>query len=281
MRKTKIICTIGPSSESEEMITKLCEAGMNVARLNFSHGTHEEHKVKIDTLKKVRQKLNYPLAIMLDTKGPEYRVGVFENKKVEIADGAEFTFTTDEIIGDTSRVSVSYKNLPNEVAIGDRILVNDGLLVFEIKEITDKDIICNTISGGVMSDRKSMNFPEHVLQGDYLSEADKSDIRFGIDNDVDFVAASFVSKKEDVQSLRDFLNENGGENIDIIAKIENQSGVDNINGICEVADGIMVARGDLGVEIPYKEVTVVQKYLIEKCRMIGKTVVTATEMLTL
>lgn len=279
MRKTKIICTIGPSSESEEMITKLCEAGMNVARLNFSHGTHEEHKVKIDTLKKVRQKLNYPLAIMLDTKGPEYRVGVFENKKVEIADGAEFTFTTDEIIGDTSRVSVSYKNLPNEVAIGDRILVNDGLLIFEVKEITDKDIICNTISGGVMSDRKSMNFPEHVLQGDYLSEADKSDIRFGIDNDVDFVAASFVSKKEDVQSLRDFLNENGGENIDIIAKIENQSGVDNINGICEVADGIMVARGDLGVEIPYKEVTVVQKYLIEKCRMIGKTVVTATEML--
>ncbi len=279
MRKTKIICTIGPSSESEEMITKLCEAGMNVARLNFSHGTHEEHKVKIDTLKKVRQKLNYPLAIMLDTKGPEYRVGVFENKKVEIADGAEFTFTTDEIIGDTSRVSVSYKNLPNEVAVGDRILVNDGLLIFEVKEITDKDIICNTISGGVMSDRKSMNFPEHVLQGDYLSEADKSDIRFGIDNDVDFVAASFVSKKEDVQSLRDFLNENGGENIDIIAKIENQSGVDNINGICEVADGIMVARGDLGVEIPYKEVTVVQKYLIEKCRMIGKTVVTATEML--
>ena len=279
MRKTKIICTIGPSSESEEMITKLCEAGMNVARLNFSHGTHEEHKVKIDTLKKVRQKLNYPLAIMLDTKGPEYRVGVFENKKVEIADGAEFTFTTDEIIGDTSRVSVSYKNLPNEVAIGDRILVNDGLLIFEVKEITDKDIICNTITGGVMSDRKSMNFPEHVLQGDYLSEADKSDIRFGIDNDVDFVAASFVSKKEDVQSLRDFLNENGGENIDIIAKIENQSGVDNINGICEVADGIMVARGDLGVEIPYKEVTVVQKYLIEKCRMIGKTVVTATEML--
>ncbi len=279
MRKTKIICTIGPSSESEEMITKLCEAGMNVARLNFSHGTHEEHKVKIDTLKKVRQKLNYPLAIMLDTKGPEYRVGVFENKKVEIADGAEFTFTTDEIIGDTSRVSVSYKNLPNEVAIGDRILVNDGLLIFEVKEITDKDIICNTITGGVMSDRKSMNFPEHVLQGDYLSEADKSDIRFGIDNDVDFVAASFVSKKEDVQSIRDFLNENGGENIDIIAKIENQSGVDNINGICEVADGIMVARGDLGVEIPYKEVTVVQKYLIEKCRMIGKTVVTATEML--
>ena len=279
MRKTKIICTIGPSSESEEMITKLCEAGMNVARLNFSHGTHEEHKVKIDTLKKVRQKLNYPLAIMLDTKGPEYRVGVFENKKVEIVDGAEFTFTTDEIIGDTSRVSVSYKNLPNEVAIGDRILVNDGLLIFEVKEITDKDIICNTITGGVMSDRKSMNFPEHVLQGDYLSEADKSDIRFGIDNDVDFVAASFVSKKEDVQSLRDFLNENGGENIDIIAKIENQSGVDNINGICEVADGIMVARGDLGVEIPYKEVTVVQKYLIEKCRMIGKTVVTATEML--
>ena len=279
MRKTKIICTIGPASESEEMLTKLCNAGMNVARLNFSHGTHEEHKVKIDRIKKVRQELNYPLAIMLDTKGPEYRVGVFENKKVEIADGAEFTFTTEDITGDASRVSVSYKNLPNEVTIGDKILVNDGLLIFEVKKITDTDIVCNTIIGGVMSDRKSMNFPDHVLQGDYLSEADKSDLLFGIENDVDFVAASFVSTKEDVQSLRDFLDENSGNDIDIIAKIENQSGVDNIDGICEVADGIMVARGDLGVEIPYKELTVVQKHLINKCRMIGKTVITATEML--
>ncbi len=279
MRRTKIICTLGPSSESEEMITKLCNAGMNVARLNFSHGTHEEHKVKIDRIKKVRKELGYPLAIMLDTKGPEYRVGVFENKKVEIADGAEFTFTTEEITGNEHRVSVSYKNLPNEVKVGDQILVNDGLLIFKVKKITDTDIICDTLTGGVMSDRKSMNFPEHVLQGDYLSENDKSDLLFGIENDVDLVAASFVSTKNDVQSLRDFLDENGGEDIDIIAKIENQSGVDNIDGICEVADGIMVARGDLGVEIPYKELTVVQKKLIHKCRMIGKTVITATEML--
>lgn len=279
MRRTKIICTLGPSSESEEMITKLCNAGMNVARLNFSHGTHEEHKVKIDRIKKVRKELDYPLAIMLDTKGPEYRVGVFENKKALIPDGAEFTFTTEDITGDEHRVSVSYKNLPNEVKVGDQILVNDGLLIFKVKKITDTEIICDTVTGGVLSDRKSMNFPEHVLQGDYLSENDKSDLLFGIENDVDLVAASFVSTKDDVQSLRDFLDKNGGEDIDIIAKIENQSGVDNIDGICEVADGIMVARGDLGVEIPYKELTVVQKQLIHKCRMIGKTVITATEML--
>lgn len=279
MRKTKIICTIGPASENEEVLTELCQNGMNVARLNFSHGTYDEHQNKIDLIKKVRTKLNLPIPIMLDTKGPEYRIKTFENKKVKLNDGDTFIFTTDEVVGNEKRVSVSYKNLTNEVKKGDRILVNNGLLVFEVKEIKGNDVICIVLIGGEMSDRKSMNFPGHVLKGDYLSEQDKSDILFGIKNDVDFVAASFVSTKEDVQSLRNFLNENGGEDIDIIAKIENQSGVDNIDSICEIADGIMVARGDLGVEIPFIEVPAVQKYLIKKCRLLGKRVITATEML--
>lgn len=279
MRKTKIICTIGPASENEEILTKLCEAGMNVARLNFSHGTHEEHKAKIELIKQVREKLKKPIAIMLDTKGPEYRVGVFEDKKATIEDGAVFTFTTEDVVGNSEMVSVSYSDLPKEVSVGDRILVNNGLLIFEVTEIKDTEIICNTISGGVMSDKKSMNFPGHVMKSDYLSEADKSDLLFGIENDVDFVAASFVSNKSDIQSLRDFLDANGGADIDIIAKIENRSGVDNIDAICEVADGIMVARGDLGVEIPYMELPAVQKYLIKRCRLLGKRVITATEML--
>ena len=279
MRKTKIICTIGPASDNEEVLTQMCLAGMNVARLNFSHGTHEEHSKRIELIKAVREKLSLPIAIMLDTKGPEYRIGSFENHKARIEDGAEFIFTTDDIVGNSGIVSVSYKDLPKEVSAGDKILVNNGLLIFEVKEITDKNIICNTIVGGEISDRKSMNFPNHVLKGDYLSEADKSDILFGISKDIDFVAASFVSNKSDILSLRNFLNENGGKDIDIIAKIENRSGVDNIDEICEIADGIMVARGDLGVEIPFMEVPAVQKYLIKKCRMLGKRVITATEML--
>ena len=278
MRKTKIICTIGPACEDEETLTRLCQAGMNVARLNFSHGTHEEHKVKIDRIKAVREKLNLPIPIMLDTKGPEYRVGIFKDKKAVIEDGATFTFTTNEVEGDSERVSVSYKNLPSEVSIGDQILVNNGLLIFEVKEIRDTDIVCETITGGVISDRKSMNFPNHVLKGDYLSEADKKDILFGIENDIDFIAASFVSNRNDIQSLRDFLDENGGEDIELIAKIENRSGVDNIDEISEVADGILVARGDLGVEIPYMELPAVQKHLIKRCRLLGKRVITATEM---
>lgn len=279
MRKTKIICTIGPSSENEETLTQMCEAGMNVARLNFSHGTHEEHQKKIDLIKAVREKLNYPLPIMLDTKGPEYRIKTFANHCETIADGADFTFTVDECEGDSTRVSVSYADLIKELKVGDRILVNNGLLVFEVKELKGNDAVCTTIVGGEISDRKSMNFPNHVMKGDYLSEQDKSDLLFGIENDVDFVAASFVSTKDDVRALRDFLNENGGESIDIIAKIENRSGVDHIEEICEIADGIMVARGDLGVEIPFVEVPAIQKYLIRTCRMLGKRVITATEML--
>ena len=279
MRKTKIICTIGPASDRDDILEKMCLAGMNVARLNFSHGTHAEHKAKIEAIRRVREKLDLPIAIMLDTKGPEYRIGTFKEHKAFIEEGSTFIFTAEEVEGDSSRVTVSYKGLPEEVSPGDRILVNNGLLIFEVERTEGKDIICRTIAGGELSDRKSMNFPNHVLKGAFLSEADKRDLLFGIENDVDFVAASFVSNKQDMLDIRGFLNENGGQNIDIIAKIENRSGVNNIDEICEIADGIMVARGDLGVEIPIMELPAIQKYLIGKCRMLGKRVITATEML--
>ena len=279
MRKTKVICTIGPASENEEILTQMCLAGMNVARLNFSHGTHAEHQKKIDLIKRVREKLNLPIAIMLDTKGPEYRIGTFENGKVEISDGAEFTFTTDEIVGDETRVSVNYKDLIKNLSIGDRILVNNGLVVCEVMELEGNDARCRVINGGVLSNRKSMCFPNKVMTGPYLSEQDKQDVLFGIQNDVDFVAASFVSTRQDAKELRDFLDANGGQRIDIIAKIENRAGVDNVEDICEECEGIMIARGDLGVEIPFVEVPAVQKQLISKCRLIGKRVITATEML--
>ena len=279
MRKTKIICTIGPSSESEEMLKKMCEAGMSVARLNFSHGTHEEHQIKIDRIKKIREELNYPLAIMLDTKGPEYRIKSFKNNSVELVEGNMFTLTTDDIEGDETIVSVTYKNLINELYVGQNILVADGLIKLCVEELSDNKALCRVVIGGTLSDRKGMNFPDHVMSGDYLSDQDKADLIFGIKNDVDFIAASFVSTASDVKELRTFLNENGGENIDIIAKIENRSGVNNIDEICEYCDGIMVARGDLGVEIPFVEVPAIQKFLIKKCRMLGKRVITATEML--
>ena len=279
MRKTKIICTIGPACENAEILEKMCLNGMNVARLNFSHGTHEEHQSKIDLIKEVRVKLKLPVPIMLDTKGPEYRIKTFENKKISLSDGDKFTFTTDDVIGDQTKVSVNYENLTEELNIGDVIMVNNGLVKFKVDEISGKDIHCTVIAGGEVSDRKSMNFPNKVLTHDYLSDHDKEDLLFGIKNGIDFVAASFVSSKSDVEAVRNFLNKNGGEEIDIIAKIENRAGVDNIDEICELADGIMVARGDLGVEIPFVEVPSVQKYLIKKCRLLGKRVITATEML--
>lgn len=279
MRKTKIICTIGPASDNEGTLTEMCVAGMNVARLNFSHGTHEEHKNRIALIKQVRERLDLPIAIMLDTKGPEYRIQTFKDHKVTLKDGDLFTFTVDDVEGNQERVSVSYKELIKELNVGDQILVNNGLLIFEVKELKEKDAICQVIVGGEMSDRKSMNFPNHVMKGDYLSNQDKEDLLFGIRQGVDFVAASFVSNKSDLLALRNFLNANGGEDIDIIAKIENRSGVEHIDEICEIADGIMVARGDLGVEIPFVEVPAIQKYLIRKCRLLGKRVITATEML--
>ncbi len=279
MRKTKIICTIGPASANEKTLTQMCLAGMNVARLNFSHGSHDEHKEKIALIKRVRENLDMPIPIMLDTKGPEYRIKTFKNGSIEVRDGDPFVFTTEDVEGDETRVSVSFEGLIKDLRVGDRILVNNGLVVFEVNELTDKEAICTTVVGGTLSNRKSMSFPNKVMSGPYLSEQDKSDLLFGIENDVDYVAASFVSTKADVVSLRKFLNDNGGANIDIIAKIENQAGVDNIEEICEACEGIMIARGDLGVEIPFVKVPSVQKLLISKCRMLGKRVITATEML--
>jgi len=279
MRKTKIVCTIGPASSSEEIFKEMCHSGLNVARLNFSHGTHEEHKEKFDMIKKVRDELGIPVAIMLDTKGPEFRIKTFEGGKATIKAGDKFTFTTKDIVGNETIVGVNYEGLANDLKIGDTILVNNGLLIFKVDELTDTDAICTIVEGGEISDRKSMNFPNKVLRQVYLSEQDKADILFGIENGADFVAASFVSKKDDVVSVREFLNANGGENIEIIAKIENQTGIDNIEEICECCDGIMIGRGDLGVEVPFTEIPAIQKYIITKCRLLGKRVITATEML--
>ncbi len=279
MRKTKIICTVGPASENEAIFKEMCLAGLNVARLNFSHGMQSDHKKKIDMIKKVRRELDLPVAIMLDTKGPEYRIGTFENGKIELHDGDTFTFTIREVEGNNACVSVNYKGLARDISLGDTILVNNGLVIFEVIKKTETDVVCRVVTGGELRDRKSMSFPGKVLKQVYLSEQDKSDLLFGIENGVDFVAASFVSSKQDMIDIRNFLNNNGGEDIDIIAKIENRSGVDNIEEICEVADGIMVARGDLGVEVPFAELPAIQKYLITKCRLLGKRVITATEML--
>ena len=279
MRKTKIVCTIGPASSSEEVLTQMCLAGMNVARLNFSHGTHEEHQEKIDMIKKVREKLDLPVAIMLDTKGPEYRIGTFKNGKVDLKEGDVFTFTTEDVEGDEKLVSVSYKGLAQEMSPGDKIFLNNGLMVFTVQGVTDTNIVCSVDVGGVLSNRKSMSFPGKVLKQVYLSEQDKSDILFGAKNDVDYIACSFVSTAQDLKDVKNFLAENGIEDIDLIAKIENRSGVDNIKEICSECEGIMIGRGDMGVEIPFEEVPGIQKHLITQCRMLGKRVITATEML--
>ena len=279
MRKTKIICTIGPACESEEILTELCKSGMNVARLNFSHGTHEYHLSLINRIKAVRERLEMPIAIMLDTKGPEYRIKTFENGKIFLNDGDRFVFTTDDIVGNNEKVSVNYKGMIKDLSIGDKILVNNGLVIFEVVELTETEAVCTVLAGGEISNSKSMSFPNKVLNQTYLSEQDKSDLLFGIKNGVDFIACSFVSRKQDLVDVKEFLQANGGDNIDIIAKIENRSGVDNIEDICKECDGIMVARGDLGVEIPFEEVPSIQKYLITKCRMLGKRIITATEML--
>ena len=279
MRKTKIVCTIGPACNNVPTLTEMVKAGMNVARLNFSHGTHEDHQKNIDMLKSVREELNQPLGIMLDTKGPEYRIGTFENGKEVICDGDTFTFTTRDIIGSKEIVSVSYKKLNEELCVGDTILVNNGLLRFVIEKIEDTEIICRVVAGGEISNRKSMAFPGKVMNQVFLSEQDKKDLLFGIKNDIDFVACSFVSRVQDVIDVKNFLKENGSTDISIIAKIENQSGVDNIEQICAECDGIMIGRGDMGVEIPFEELPAIQKRIITKCRMLGKRVITATEML--
>ena len=279
MRKTKIICTIGPASQSEEVLTEMCRAGMNIARINFSHGTHEEHLQKIETIRKVRERLGLPIAIMLDTKGPEYRIKTFRSGKIHLVEGAEFTLCVDDVEGDETRVSVNYEGLADDLEPGDRVLLANGLLALDVEKIEGGEIHCRVAIGGELSDRKSMSFPGKVLNQVYLSEADKRDLLFGVQNGVDFVACSFVSRKQDLVDVREFLDANGGETISLIAKLENQSGIDNIEEICEACEGIMIGRGDMGVEIPYEELPAVQKLLITKCRLIGKRVITATEML--
>ena len=262
MRKTKIVCTIGPASSDPKVFTEMCKAGLNVARLNFSHGTHPEQLEKLNMVKKVREELDLPIAIMLDTKGPEYRIKTFENGKIMLNDGDEFSFTTEDIVGDQSRVSVTYAGLVDDISIGDRILVNNGLVIFEVIGKTDTDVKCKVIAGGELSNRKSMSFPNKVLNQVYLSEQDKDDLLFGIQNNVDYIAASFVSCRQDLIDLKEFLHANGGDGIDIIAKIENRTGIDNIEEICEECDGIMIGRGDLGVEVPFTELPALQTYII-------------------
>lgn len=280
MRKTKIICTIGPACDNKETLVAMAKAGMNVARLNFSHGTHDEHLKKIKLLKEVREELGLPIAILLDTKGPEYRIKTFENKEIELSIGDRFIFTTDDIIGNKDRVSVTYKNLNKDLTKGDIILLNNGLLKFEVIDIVGNDIITNVVVGGKLSSSKSMSFPGKVLKQPFLSDADKDDLKFGVENEVDFFACSFVSTRQDLIDLKNYLNSIGYEPKDsIIAKIENQAGIDNVSDICEECDGIMIGRGDMGVEIPFEELPAAQKRIVTKSRMKGKRVIIATEML--
>ncbi|MFS8540524.1 MAG: pyruvate kinase [Tissierellales bacterium] len=280
MKKTKIVCTIGPASESEEVLKQLMLNGLNVARLNFSHGTHEEHKKRIDTIKKLREELDLPIAIMLDTKGPEIRIKTFKNGEVTLQTGDIFTLTTRDVEGDETIVSVTYEGLPKDVSKGTRILIDDGLVELEVIEIVNgTDIRCTVLNGGTIKDRKGVNVPNVPINLPAVTEKDIEDIKFGIENDVDFIAASFIRKAEDVLQIRKILEDNGGEDIEIISKIENQQGVDNIDEIIEASDGIMVARGDLGVEIEAEKIPILQKQIIKKCNLAGKPVITATQML--
>ena len=280
MKKTKIVATIGPASESKEILKKLFGNGVNVCRLNFSHGNHEEHQKRIDTIKEIRQEMDLPVAIMLDTKGPEIRIGDFKTGTIEINQGDKFTLTTREVLGDESIVSVSYKDLPKDVEVGGRILIDDGLVEFEILEIINKtDIKCIAINSGVLKNHKGVNVPNVKINLPAVTEKDIKDIKFGIKNEIDFIAVSFVRTTNDVNEIRKILEENEGQNIDIISKIESQQGVDNIEEILQVSDGIMVARGDLGVEVKTQEIPLIQKLLIKKSNLAGKPVITATQML--
>ena len=279
MRKTKIVCTLGPASESEEIIEKLILTGMDAARFNFSHGTHESHLALLTRVKNVRDRLGRPLATILDTKGPEIRIRSFANGKIELAEGDTFTLTTREVEGDNTIVSVTYSNLHNEVSVGTHLLIDDGLVDIEVTEIKGQDIICNVVAGGPLSNNKSINIPNTHISLPALTEKDKGDLKFAVENDFDFVAASFVRQASDVEEIRAVLDSHGGQHIGIIAKIENQEGVDNLEEILRVADGLMVARGDLGVEIPAQDVPVIQKRMIKAAIAQGKHVVTATQML--
>ena len=280
LKKTKIVCTIGPASESPEVLEQLVRNGMNVARLNFSHGSHEEHLEKIKTIKRLRRKLNVPLGLMLDTKGPEIRIGRFEEKEYFLKPDDIFTITTRDVIGNIDIVSVSYEGLPNDVEKGSIISVDDGLIQLEVMEIKDgTDIVCRVQNNGVISNNKGVNLPGRVTNLPAITPKDVDDIKFGIENGIDMIAASFIRKKEDIYDIRKVLEDHGGEDILILSKIESQEGVDNIDEIIEASDGIMVARGDLGVEIRTELIPLVQKEVIRKCNKAAKPVITATQML--
>ena len=278
LKKTKIICTMGPACDSEETLKALIQSGMNVARFNFSHGTHEEQKVRLERFKKVRKELGVPVAALMDTKGPEIRLGIFGNGKELLEDGARFTLTTEEVEGTDQKASITYKDLRKDVQKGSTILINDGLIELQVEDITHKDIVCRVIHGGMLSDRKGINVPGVELSMPYLSEVDTRDILFAVENGFDFIAASFVRNAEDVRAIRRLLDEKGSH-MKIIAKIENRQGVDNLDEILEAANGIMVARGDMGVEIPFEEVPHIQKSMIKKANAAKKHVITATQML--
>lgn len=278
MRKTKIICTIGPASESEEKLKELMLAGMNVARFNFSHGTHKEQLVKFNRVLKVRKELGLPVATLLDTKGPEIRLRDFEGGKVELKAGQTFVLTTEEVMGTAERATITYKGLKNDISIGTTILIDDGLIEMQVEQIAGNDIVCKVINGGFVSNHKGVNVPGAILSMPYISEVDREDIIFGVEHGYDFIAASFVRKKEDVLEVKKIIEDHGGK-LKVIAKIENMQGITNLEEIISVSDGIMVARGDMGVEIPMEEVPVLQKEMIKKAVAQGKHVITATQML--
>lgn len=279
VRKTKIICTLGPSTEKEGVLEQLMLAGMNVARFNFSHGDHEEQLGRLTQLRAAREKLGLPVAALMDTKGPEIRLREFAEGKVMLEAGQTFTLTTRTVVGDEHQVSISYKNLPQDVEVGTHILIDDGLIEMTVTNVNDTDIECRVINGGKVSNKKGVNVPNVELSMDYISPKDYKDIVFAVKEDFDFIAASFVRTADDVREVRNILHEHGGDAIKIIAKIENNQGIQNIDEILEEADGIMVARGDMGVEIPMEEVPVIQKMIIKKAYNAGKVVVTATQML--
>lgn len=280
MKRTKIICTMGPNTDDEEMMRKLAKAGMDIARFNFSHGDHEEQKTRMDLLKKVRKELKLPIAILLDTKGPEIRTGILEGgQKVYLEEGSQFTLTTEQIEGNNTRCSQTYKDLPKDVKAGDTILIDDGLIQLTVEEVTDTDVVCRVVNGGELGQKKGINVPNVEVKLPAITEQDKNDILFGIEQGIDFIAASFVRNAEAIKEIKELLRANGGERIDVIAKIENAEGVHNIDKIIKAADGVMVARGDLGVEIPAHEVPHIQKMIIRKCNESYKPVITATQML--
>ena len=279
MRKTKIVCTLGPSTESEEVMRQLMLEGMAVARMNFSHGSHEEQKKRLDMVKKLREELHLPVAALLDTKGPEIRIGDVEGGKLELKAGQDFILTTEEMLGTAGKVTITYKELYKDVCPGDSILIDDGLIGMEVRRIDGQDIICKVVNGGFISNHKGVNVPGVELKMPFVSEKDYSDILFAAEQGYDFVAASFTRTAEDILEIRKILYENGGEGIHIIAKIENMQGVENAEAILRVADGMMIARGDMGVEIPLEEVPVIQKKLIRLTIRMGKPVITATQML--